>query len=166
MFLRYTLALGMICFVCNSKVVPIEPGYENCCIARSKFYPMNETLTNQKINPWEASIGGGQWLAVMAYHLEVNSPIPATSKPFAEESTILKLVRCLHSRKKDKGKKCSLSCVALASILSIVFGKNIFLEYLAVDVKANCICEIHCFALDELDLNTVLKLSSKEKKSC
>ena len=102
----------------------------------------------------------------MAYHLEVNSPIPATSKPFAEESTILKLVRCLHSRKKDKGKKCSLSCVALASILSIVFGKNIFLEYLAVDVKANCICEIHCFALDELDLNTVLKLSSKEKKSC
>ena len=32
-------------------------------------------------------------------------------------------------------------------------------------VTANCICEIHCLALDGLDLNTVHKLSSKEKKN-
>ena len=36
---------------------------------------------------------------------------------------------------------------------------------LALDVTANCICELHCFALDGFDLNTVHKLSSKEKKS-
>ena len=40
-----------------------------------------------------------------------------------------------------------------------------FLEYLALDVTANCICEIHCFALDGFDLNTVHQLSRKEKKS-
>ena len=30
-------------------------------------------------------------------------------------------------------------------------------------VTANCIWEIHCLALDGFDLNTVHKLSSKEK---
>ena len=41
------------------------------------------------------------------------------------------------------------------------------MEYLALDVTTNCICEIHCIAavLDGFDLNTVHKLSSKEKKS-
>ena len=36
---------------------------------------------------------------------------------------------------------------------------------LVVDVIANCFCEIHRLALDGFDLNTVHKLSSKEKKS-
>ena len=39
-----------------------------------------------------------------------------------------------------------------------------FLWYLALDVTASCICEIHCLALDGFDLNTVHQLSSKEKK--
>ena len=43
--------------------------------------------------------------------------------------------------------------------------KCLFLYYLALDVTANCICEIHCLPLDGFDLNTVHKLSSKEKKS-
>ena len=38
-----------------------------------------------------------------------------------------------------------------------------FLEYLALDITANCICEIHCLALDGFDHNTVHQLSSKEK---
>ena len=42
-------------------------------------------------------------------------------------------------------------------------GEN-FLKYLVLDVTANCIREIHCLALDGFDLNTVHKLSSKEKK--
>ena len=41
----------------------------------------------------------------------------------------------------------------------------LFLNYLALDVTAKCICEIHCLALDGFDLNTVHQLSSKEKKS-
>ena len=40
-----------------------------------------------------------------------------------------------------------------------------FLYYLDLDVTANCICEIHCLALDGFDLYTVHKLSSKEKTS-
>ena len=40
-----------------------------------------------------------------------------------------------------------------------------FSQYLAMGVTANCICEIHCIALDGFDLSTVHKLSSKEKKS-
>ena len=31
---------------------------------------------------------------------------------------------------------------------------------IALDVTANCICEIHCLALDGFDLNTYHKLSS------
>ena len=34
-----------------------------------------------------------------------------------------------------------------------------------MDVTANCICDIHCIAIDGFDLNTVHKLSSQEKKS-
>ena len=45
------------------------------------------------------------------------------------------------------------------------FGLNSFLLYLALDVTANCNCEIHCLALDGFDLNTVHQLCSKEKKS-
>ena len=41
---------------------------------------------------------------------------------------------------------------------------QIFLWYLVLDVTANCICEMHCLALDGFDLNAVHKLSSKEKK--
>ena len=39
-----------------------------------------------------------------------------------------------------------------------------FFQYLALDVTTNCICEIQCLALDGFVLNTVHKLSSKEKK--
>ena len=38
-----------------------------------------------------------------------------------------------------------------------------FLWYLALDVTANWICETHCLALDGFNLNTVHKLSNKEK---
>ena len=41
--------------------------------------------------------------------------------------------------------------------------KHFFL-YLALDVTASFICEIHCLALDGFNLNTVHKLSNKEKK--
>ena len=34
-----------------------------------------------------------------------------------------------------------------------------------LDNTAICICEIHCLALDGVDLNTLHKLGSKEKKS-
>ena len=37
--------------------------------------------------------------------------------------------------------------------------------FVALDVSANCICEMHCLALDGFDLNNVHKLSSKEKSS-
>ena len=40
----------------------------------------------------------------------------------------------------------------------------IFLNFLALDVTTNSICEIHCLALDGLDHKTVHKLSRKEKK--
>ena len=40
-----------------------------------------------------------------------------------------------------------------------------FLYYLALNATANCICELHCIALDGFDLNSVHKFSSKEKKS-
>ena len=40
-----------------------------------------------------------------------------------------------------------------------------FLLYIALDVTANYIYEIHCLALDGFKLNTVHKLSSKMKKS-
>ena len=39
-----------------------------------------------------------------------------------------------------------------------------FLQYLALDVTVNCICEIRYLALDVFDLNNVHKLTSKEKK--
>ena len=38
------------------------------------------------------------------------------------------------------------------------------LYYVALDVTATCISEIHCFAQDGFDLNIVRKLSSKKKK--
>ena len=41
--------------------------------------------------------------------------------------------------------------------------KQSFLYYLALDITANCICEIHWLALDGLDLNTVHKLRSKRE---
>ena len=41
-----------------------------------------------------------------------------------------------------------------------------FLEYLALDIPANCTGEIHYLALDGFDLNTLHKLSSKENKIC
>ena len=37
--------------------------------------------------------------------------------------------------------------------------------YVALDITSNCICKIHWLLLDSFDLNTVHKLSSKEKKS-
>ena len=37
--------------------------------------------------------------------------------------------------------------------------------YLSLDVTANCISKIHCLAQDGFDLNTVHKLSRKEKES-
>ena len=42
---------------------------------------------------------------------------------------------------------------------------TVFLQYLALDITPNCICEIYCLALDGFDLKTVHKLSSKEKTS-
>ena len=46
----------------------------------------------------------------------------------------------------------------------ISWSTNSFQRCLALDITANCICEIHCLALDGFDLHTVHKLSSKEKK--
>ena len=40
-----------------------------------------------------------------------------------------------------------------------------YLYCLTLDVTLNCIKEIHCLALDGFVLNTVHKLSSKDKKS-
>ena len=40
-----------------------------------------------------------------------------------------------------------------------------FLYYLTQDITADCICKIYCLALDGFDLNTVHKVSSKEKIS-
>ena len=40
-----------------------------------------------------------------------------------------------------------------------------FLDYFALDVTANCICEIHSIALDGFDLNTAHKLSSYETQA-
>ena len=40
-----------------------------------------------------------------------------------------------------------------------------FLWYLALDIITNCDCEVHCLAQDGFNLNTVHKLSRKEKKS-
>ena len=40
-----------------------------------------------------------------------------------------------------------------------------FLYNLSLDITANSICEIHYLALDGFNLNTIHKLSSKEKKS-
>ena len=48
---------------------------------------------------------------------------------------------------------------------SYIFYFCNFFSYLALNVTANCISEIHYIALDCLYLNTVLQLSSKEKKS-
>ena len=53
-----------------------------------------------------------------------------------------------------------LCCLKLPDQLAIFCSIN-----LAPDITANCICEIHCLALDWFDLNTVHKLSSQEKKS-
>ena len=49
-------------------------------------------------------------------------------------------------------------------MVSFDFPVKYFLQYLALDITATCICETHCLALDAFDLNTVHKLSSKEKK--
>ena len=48
-----------------------------------------------------------------------------------------------------------------------IFGESVsyLFKYIALDVPPNCICEIHCIALDGFNLNTVHILSSKEKKS-
>ena len=48
---------------------------------------------------------------------------------------------------------------------SLEYSHLDFSNYLALDVTTNYICEIHCLALHGFDLNTVHKLSSKEKKS-
>ena len=45
------------------------------------------------------------------------------------------------------------------------FFEKHFLQYFALDVTANCICEIHWLALNGSDLNAVHKRTSKEKKS-
>ena len=52
-----------------------------------------------------------------------------------------------------------------ANQLGISYNLFYCLWYLALDITANCICEIHCLVLDGFDLNTVHKLSSKEEKS-
>ena len=46
----------------------------------------------------------------------------------------------------------------------MLLNVGVLMYYLVPDITANCICEIHCLALDGLDLNTVHKLSNKEKK--
>ena len=46
-----------------------------------------------------------------------------------------------------------------------MFSAMCFLWYLALDVTANCICEINCIAQVGFNLNTLLKRSSKEKES-
>ena len=38
---------------------------------------------------------------------------------------------------------------------NLYFGNKILLQYLALDVTADCICEIHCIALDGFDLYTI-----------
>ena len=39
------------------------------------------------------------------------------------------------------------------------------LKHLALDITANCICEIYCKALDGLDLETVHKLCREKRKN-
>ena len=46
----------------------------------------------------------------------------------------------------------------------IFLPTDLFSLFLALDVTANCICEIRRLALDGFDINTVHKLRSKEKK--
>ena len=46
----------------------------------------------------------------------------------------------------------------------IFLPTDLFSLFLALDVTANCICEIRRLALDGFDINTVDKLRSKEKK--
>ena len=41
--------------------------------------------------------------------------------------------------------------------------QNLFLEYSALDITANCIYKIHYLALDGFYFNTAHKLNSKEK---
>ena len=44
-------------------------------------------------------------------------------------------------------------------------GRKLFCStQLWIEITANCICEIHCIALNGFNLNSVHKLSSKEKK--
>ena len=67
-------------------------------------------------------------------------------------------------------KKVIMSILNLTILLSTRQLKNCpvityFWWYLALDVTVNCICEIHCLALEGFDLNTVHKLCSKEKNS-
>ena len=54
------------------------------------------------------------------------------------------------------------ACLLAAGLTGL---NQTFLLYIALDVTANSIWEIDCFVLDGFDLNTVHKLSSKEKKS-
>ena len=48
--------------------------------------------------------------------------------------------------------------------LELLIDFYYFFKNLAVDIAANCICEIHCSLLDEINLNIIHKLSSKDKK--
>ena len=44
------------------------------------------------------------------------------------------------------------------------YSLDTFLMYFILDVTTNCICEVHCLALDGFDRNALQKLGSKEKR--
>ena len=68
-------------------------------------------------------------------------------------------------RKRDSSNEQRRSRVRIPFARDNYFFVDIVVEYLALDITANCFCKIIYLALDGFNLNTVNKLSSKEKKS-
>ena len=129
------------------------------------------TLVRISLLLWGQSLPTGVCLVTV---LQVKQPAPKvklvsyhkTLPDYAMSNKILKdLCKC----------QFTFYCRGIISTLHIIFQLrkttltlfqfHVFLWFLALDVTAYCICEIHCLAIYGFNLNTVHNLSSKEKKS-
>ena len=114
--------------------------------------------TRQELNPWLLALlllvySTWRWLCYKCFSLRL---------PWPEGRTCDLLVFIIFS---PKQRLWPFDYCALSTITGFFNMAQVSLQYLSLDVTANWIREIHCLALDGFDLNTVHKLSSKEKKN-
>ena len=97
-------------------------------------------------------------------HLELLFPHVKILRIIFSQVDFLIVSFLLKTTKRDLRSKTEVLNGLLPKLTMFITAPIIFLKYLALGITTNCICGIHCLALDGFNLNTGHKLSSKEKK--